>query len=214
MNIRQNFIEVLKEVGLSKITRSPYDTAWIARLGEVDKSLSLQALNWINENQLLDGSWGASMPQYYHDRVICTLAAMIALTKHGRRMQDRRQIERGQQALENLGKGATRGLMADPAGSTIGFGMNMPPLLAEAETLYIIPHQGEHVLGRLTRQRAAKLARLPGRLINRDVTVAFSAEMVGSDGLELLDREHIQEANGSVAYSPAATAFFVTYVNA
>jgi halimadienyl-diphosphate synthase len=213
MDPLQNFYQVLRNSGFSKISRSPYDTAWIARLGEFHQPLSLKALNWLSENQLPDGSWGASMPQYYHDRVICTLAAMIALTKQGKRAQDRRQIERGQQALENLGKGATRGLMADPAGSTIGFEMIMPTLLSEAESLKIISHQGEHVLGRLTRQRAAKLATLPGRLINRYVTVAFSSEMVGVDGLGLLDLENLQEANGSVAHSPAATAFYVAFVN-
>ena len=214
MDIRQNFHELLKETGLSKITRSPYDTSWIARLGELDNSLSLQALDWICGHQLPDGSWGASIPEYYHDRIICTLAAMTALTQRGRRAQDRRQIERGQRALETLSKGATRGLVADPAGATIGFEMIMPTLLAEAETLKIISRQGDHILGRLTHQRAAKLAALPEQTINRYVSVAFSAEMAGPDGLQLLDVEHIQEANGSVAYSPAATAFFVRYVRA
>lgn len=214
MDIRQKFHQVLKEAGRSKITRSAYDTAWVARLGEMDKLLSDQALNWICENQLPDGSWGASAPQYYHDRVICTLAAMTALTRRGRRAQDQRQIAHGKQALELLGRGATRGLMADPAGSTIGFEMIMPTLLAEAESLQIITRQEDHALGRLTRQRADKLAKLPGRLINRYVTVAFSTEMAGPDGLKLLDLENLQEANGSVAYSPAATAFFIEYVNA
>jgi halimadienyl-diphosphate synthase len=116
--------------------------------------------------------------------------------------------------LELLGKGATRGLIADPAGATIGFEMIAPTLLAEAESLQIITRQENHILGRLARQRAAKLAALPGRLINRYVTIAFSTEMVGSDGLKLLDLGQIQEANGSVAYSPAATAFFMRHVHA
>ena len=37
---------------------------------------------------------------YYHDRVLCTLAAMIALSYHGRRGQDKVQIENGKLALE------------------------------------------------------------------------------------------------------------------
>ncbi len=49
-------------------------------------------------------------------------------------------------------------------------------------------------------------------MINRYVTVAFSAEMIGMDGLHLLDLHNLQEANGSVAYSPAATAFVIRYV--
>jgi halimadienyl-diphosphate synthase len=213
MNICHDFQQVLKETGSSKITRSPYDTSWIARLGDLDKSLSDQALAWLCENQLSDGSWGANTPLYYHDRIICTLAAMTALTRRGRRAQDRRQIARGLEALESLGKGAGKGLVADPAGATIGFEMIMPTLLAEAESLQIITRQDDTILGQLSRQRLAKLATLPGRLINRYVSVAFSAEMAGAEGLSLLDVEHIQEANGSVAYSPSATSFFTIYVN-
>ncbi|MGC1376089.1 MAG: hypothetical protein WA821_07705 [Anaerolineales bacterium] len=212
MDIRQKMQQVLRDAGLSKISRSAYDTAWIARLGELDQHLSQQALNWLCENQLSDGSWGASAPQNYHDRVICTLAAMVALTRRGRRSQDRRQIERGQNALEMLSKGATRGLMADAAGATIGFEMIMPTLLAEVESHNIITHQRDGVLERLTRQRAAKLAKLPDHMINRCVTLAFSSEMVGANGVNLLDVERLQEANGSVGQSPSATAFFALYV--
>jgi halimadienyl-diphosphate synthase len=214
MNIRQLFCDVLNETGSSKITRSPYDTAWIARLGDLDKSLSDDALAWLCENQLSDGSWGAPAPLYYHDRVICTLAAMTALTRRGRRAQDRRQIAHGLESLETLNRGASRGLVADPAGATIGFEMIMPTLLAEAEKLQIITRQEDGILRQLSRQRQAKLATLPGRMINRYVSVAFSAEMAGEEGLSLLDVDRIQEANGSVAYSPSATAYFATFVRA
>lgn len=212
MDLRQKMRQVLQETGISKMSRSAYDTAWVARLGDLDQSLSQQALNWLCENQLPDGSWGANAPQHYHDRVICTLAAMVALTRRGRRSQDRRQIERGQHALETLSKNATRGLMADAAGSTIGFEMIMPTLLAEVEAHNIISHYDDTVLARLTRQRTAKLAKLPKNTISRNVTIAFSTEMVGHDGIQLLDIEHLQEDNGSIAQSPSATAFFSLYV--
>jgi halimadienyl-diphosphate synthase len=57
-----------------------------------------------------------------------------------------------------------------------------------------------------------KLEKLNHRKINRFSTAAYSSEMVGSQGLDSLDVEHLQEDNGSVAYSPAATAFFARYV--
>jgi len=44
------------------------------------------------------------------------------------------------------------------------------------------------------------------------VTMAFSAEMAGQDGQQMLDVENLQESNGSVAVSPSATAYFATYV--
>lgn len=208
IDTREQMKQVLKDAGMGKCSRSVYNTAWVARLGDLDRTLSNQALNWLAENQLPDGSWGAVAPVNYHDRVISTLAAMVALTMRGRRTQDRRQIERGQHALEMLSKGAARGLMIDPAGSTIGFEMIMPTLLAEVESHNIITHQKDGVLERLTRKRAAKLAKLPDNMINRNVSVAFSVEMVGKE-LHLIDAKNLQENNGSVACCPSATAFYI-----
>ncbi len=82
----QTFLELLKDFGRNDLALSntPYDSAWVARLKDVDAEMSNLALEWICEHQLADGSWGASFPFYYHDRVVCTLASMIALTYRGR----------------------------------------------------------------------------------------------------------------------------------
>ncbi len=209
MNLDENLAQLLREAGPGRMMNTAYDTAWVARLGDLDRSMSNPALEWICDHQLADGSWGAKAPIYYHDRLICTLAAMIALAQKGRRARDRHQIDRGLAALETLTSGATHGLMADPNGSTIGFEMIMPTLLAEAESLGIVHNQGQRILGRISRQRKAKLELLAGRMINRYVTIAFSAEMAGADGLRLIDIDNLQEANGSVGYSPSATAYFL-----
>lgn len=191
---------------------SAYDTAWIACLGELAPDLSNRALEWLIENQLPDGSWGAPQPTYYHDRVISTLAAMLALSKRGRRGQDRAKIQKGLAALDEITKNATRGLMADPNGATIGFELIVPTLVAEAEELGIIKQQKERILGKLQRLREIKMRKLRGIKINRFVTMAFSAEMAGRDNQSLLEVDQLQEANGSVAHSPSATAYFATYV--
>jgi halimadienyl-diphosphate synthase len=209
MDIYQSVYELLKEIGEGKMSNTAYDTAWAARLGEIDKNISEKALKWICDHQLKDGSWGASTPINYHDRVICTLAAMTALTKRGRRAQDRTQIEKGQIALDRIAAGATKGLTANSAGATVGFEMIVPTLLAEAEALGIIQHQHNHILGRLAHQRTTKLSLLQGQIVNRFVTMAFSAEMAGPDGLKLLDVDNLQEDNGSVGNSPSATAYFI-----
>jgi hypothetical protein len=60
--------------------------------------------------------------------------------------------------------------------------MIAPTLAAEAEKLGIIKNQGDRILGRLSRQRAKKLAFLKDNMISRHVTIAFSAEMAGLDG--------------------------------
>lgn len=189
-----------------------YDTAWVARLNDIDADLSNAALNWLCEHQLSDGSWGTEQPLYYHDRVVSTLSAMVALTYRGRRSQDRIQVERGLMALEQITSNATKGLTADVYGMPAGFEMIVPTLVAEAEKLGIIKQQGERILGRLTRLRNAKLSKLSGHKINRNITTALSAELAGKDSLNLLDVENLQENNGSVGNSPSATAYFALYV--
>jgi halimadienyl-diphosphate synthase len=204
--------KLIDEIGPGHMSSTAYDTAWTARLGEVDWNLSSHSLAWLAENQLPDGSWGAAAPMYYHDRVLCTLAAMIALTYRGRRGQDKVQIERGRLALERIVGGATQGLSADPNGATVGFEMIAPTLAAEAERLGIIKKQGDRILGRLSKQRAKKLSYLKDNMISKYVTIAFSAEMAGTDGKHMLDIKNLQENNGSIGLSPSATAYFATYI--
>ncbi len=189
------------------MTETAYDTAWVARLDDIDEDMGNHALEWICENQLPDGSWGARQPLYYHDRVVCTLAAMTMLARRGQRSSDRMQMERGLIALDRIASGATQGLKRDPNGATVGFEMIVPALLAEAEALGILQAQADPILSKLKNLRTAKLQRLHGHRINRTMTAAFSAEMAGMD-VQMLDVDELQEVNGSVAHSPSATAYF------
>ncbi len=209
----ETFVELLQKVGTgNNISSTSYDTAWIARLKDINANLGNHALEWVCENQHEDGSWGAVFPYYYHDRVICTLSAMIALTYKGRRQEDKLRIQRGLEALDRITAGATQGLQLDPNGATVGFEVITPTLVAEAEQLGIIKQQKERILGRLARLRELKMRKLQGLKVSRFITVAHSAEMTGKDKLDLLDIEHLQEENGSVGASPAATAHFALYV--
>ena len=200
--------QLLTEMGTGLITASAYDTAWVARLIEQDQDLGEAALEWLYAHQLADGSWGTEEPICFHDRVICTLSAMTTLARYGRRAHDHRLISNGRAALEKLTLGATRRLMANPAGATVGFEMLAPALAAEAEELGILSNQGDRILGKLEQQRKLKLAKLRGRQIDRTVTAAFSVEMVRED-LSRVDIDNLPEANGSIAYSPSATAFYL-----
>jgi halimadienyl-diphosphate synthase len=212
MNIIDAANELLGEIGPGKMSNTVYDTAWVAMLGEIDWELSNSALEWLSLKQLPDGSWGNNSLSYYHDRLICTLTAMLALSKRGRRAYDQHQVERGRDAIEKIISGATSNLAADPYGATVGFELIVPTLTAEAEAVGLIPSQQGRILGRLQNQRVRKLSLLNGKKISRFLTVAHSSEMVGSDGLHLLDLENLQEANGSIGYSPSATAFFALKV--
>jgi halimadienyl-diphosphate synthase len=203
---------LLKEMGDGHMANTAYDTAWLARLNDFDREMSNHALEWISENQLEDGGWGAKNVSYYHDRVISTLSAMIALNYRGRRAYDKNQIEKGLSALEQIAAGATRGLAADPNGATVGFEMIVPTLVAEAERMGIIKQQGDRILGRLSKMRKLKMAKLSGLKINRHLTAVLSSEMAGTDSTHLLDMENLQEPNGSVGYSPASTAYFALQI--
>src|SRR5215208_1926182 len=167
INIDEEIQKLLREIGPGRMSNTDYDTAWVARLGDAAWKLSNHAMEWIGEYQLADGSWGAKDIFYYHDRVISTLAAMIALTYRGRRARDKHQIENGLIALERITAGATQGLAADPNGATVGFEMIVPTLVAEAEKLGILKQQGTSILGRLRNLRAQKLSKLTGKKINK-----------------------------------------------
>jgi halimadienyl-diphosphate synthase len=208
----ENFPGLLRKLGNSKMSYSAYDTAWVARLDEFDPIMSNQALEWLSRNQNPNGSWGSERPMYYHDRVICTLSAMVALTHRGRRSRDKLQIEKGLKALEEIIAGATRSLMNDRSGETAGFESIVPTLVAEAEQLGIIKQQKEHLLGRLSQIRAAKLAKLTGHKISRFTSTSYLTEMVGKDRIDLLDIDNLQEMNYSIGTSPSATAHFALYV--
>jgi halimadienyl-diphosphate synthase len=235
MKLFEDVRTLLQEVGPGRMAGTAYDTAWVARLAELGEPIGKQALYWLRENQLTDGSWGAPDFCYYHDRLISTLAAATALARQGD-TRDRIRLQRAQVGLVT----AIKGLQVDPVGETIGFEMIMPTLLAEARSLGILrpgvtgtlrmaashalasknppakplsyAQRDEDYLQWLAQRRQAKIQSLPVGKINRYVTVAFSAEMVGMDGVGLLDLDHLQDSNGSVAQSPSATAYFAVHV--
>lgn len=64
------------------ISLSAYDTAWVALVEDIHGNGGPQfptSLQWISNNQLPDGSWGDSLIFEPHDRLISTLACVIAL---------------------------------------------------------------------------------------------------------------------------------------
>lgn len=71
---------ILRNLNDGEITISAYDTAWVALIDAGDKTPAFpSAVKWIAENQLSDGSWGDAYLFSYHDRLINTLACVVAL---------------------------------------------------------------------------------------------------------------------------------------
>ena len=79
---------------------SPYDIAWMARLRtSADNGARWPDLiDWLLANQHSDGSWGGKI-EYYHDRIVCTLATAIALHENGRTEQVQKAIKRAERYL-------------------------------------------------------------------------------------------------------------------
>ncbi len=155
MSFRQQFYDLLGEIGDGRMMNTAYDTAWAARMYELDKPVGEEALEWLRRHQLSNGSWGALEVQYHHDRFICTLAAATALAKVGLE-KDKKRWQRAQLAMST----SVYGLNADPTGKTVGFELIVPPLLAEARALGVIQQQDIKPLRSLPHYRAAKLAAL------------------------------------------------------
>ena len=71
---------ILRNISDGEITISAYDTAWVALIDAGDKTPAFpSAVKWIINNQLSGGSWGDAHLFSYHDRLINTLACVVAL---------------------------------------------------------------------------------------------------------------------------------------
>lgn len=209
MKVYEEIKQALKEMGKGKgaISPSVYDMTWIARLNEDGIPVGGQAVEWLRENQLDDGSWGEPQVPYHHERLVCTLAASVALARQGD-TKDQSLLQQAKGAIDEH----AHNLEQDPVGETIGFEMIVPTLLKEAQELDLI-NGGHSYLNKLIKKRQAKIAALPNGFVNRDSTVIFSAEMIQGSEHSLLDVDNMQEANGSIGCSPAATAWFFKNVS-
>lgn len=188
------------------IASTPYDTGWVAAIphpGDRRDPRFPTALNWITQNQWADGSWGSEIP-YLHDRIICTLAALIPLARFGRRRSDKQQLRRGERYLWQNAH-----LIEEFPCELVGFELLLPALVDRAIEAgvklppYMMAFQGE---------RERKLSLLPDEMIySPRVTVAHSLEFLGAN-VDPLRLSALKAANGSIGNSPAATAFLLHHM--
>ncbi len=181
---------------------SVYDTAWVARLGDPDAGGARwpDLLDWLLARQYPDGSWGGEIT-YYHDRIICTLAAMLALGENGHG----RLVEKALRRAEHYLWHHFHLLSRDPF-ELAGFELIFPTLLGEAQSLGLdVP---AHTCG-YGEIQTAKLRLIPMELLySPHISTVYSLEFLGPHG----DPERLRDAlsaNGSLGTSPATTAYYL-----
>ncbi len=180
-----------------------YDTAWLARIpAEKDGAAPAfpRILDWIKQNQRADGSWGGEI-EYIHDRIISTLAAILALAEWPDECAHKviaRGIEYIWQKVDRL----------ENEHETIGFEVIIPTLLKRCQTLgFNLPYPA---FARYERMCEEKLAKIPPDIrYSKNSPLAFSLESMG-DAFDVREAESLLESNGSVAMSPSATAYLLT----
>jgi halimadienyl-diphosphate synthase len=179
-----------------------YDTAWAARVAnESGKPMFPECIRWLLENQHPDGSWG-SQAANYHDRIISTLSAIMALKEiDGNTYYD--QIRRGEAYIwENMKR------LALDDYRLIGSELLFPSLMEQAESMGLnVPSH----LKVYQKEYNIKLKKIDRSLWYSPLTtLSFSLEFLG-DAVDTEQLPNVQLSNGSVANSPSATAFFLKY---
>lgn len=194
---------LVDSLGEGSMSATAYDTAWVARVpnpSKPDEPMYPAAYDWLLRNQNGDGSWGADIP-FAHDRVICTLTAIISLSSvPSRREESAPAVRRGVIYLNR----DRPNLHQDPA-ETVAFELLLPELARQARDLGLrLPYDDWEFVQTI---KADKLRRIPPRALYGGPTpLTHSLEYLG-DQLSSSLIERSQAANGSYGASPSSTAF-------
>ncbi|UCH88556.1 MAG: hypothetical protein JSV49_09905 [Thermoplasmata archaeon] len=203
INLKDEAINLLNNLDMGYMGGMAYDTAWIAKvpLNQTSKKpLFPQALLWLFSNQNNDGSWGASF-EYFHDRIISTLASIITLARTHRADKFKNNIKLGESYIWYHIKD-----LKDGEHETVAFELLYPSLMKEAESLNLnLPYHEKLYV----EEREKKLILGYSDLLSkRTSTITYSLEHLG-DNSRFENISTIQSENGSIGNSPAATAFIL-----
>ncbi|XP_047178780.1 ent-copalyl diphosphate synthase, chloroplastic [Vigna umbellata] len=194
---------ILSSLEDGEITVSAYDTAWVALVKDVNGSGAPQfptSLEWIAKNQLEDGSWGDQELFSAHDRIINTLACVIALKSWNMHPE---KCEKGMTFFkENLNKLEDENAEHMP----IGFEVAFPSLLDLARELEIDVPENSPILNKIFAMRNVKLTRIPREMMHK-VPTSLLHSLEGMSDLDWKSLLKLQSQDGSFLFSPSSTAF-------
>ncbi|KAG8375379.1 hypothetical protein BUALT_Bualt10G0093900 [Buddleja alternifolia] len=195
---------MLSTIEDGRISVSPYNTAWVALIKDIqgrDIPQFPSSLEWIAQNQLPDGSWGDEHVFCAYDRLLNTLACVVALRSWNV------HADKSEKGMSFIKKNMCTLEKANAEHMPCGFELVFPALLRRAENLGIedIPY-GAPVMREIYIAKDLKMDRIPNELIHKIHTpLLYSLE-----GLEDLDWQKLlklQENDGSFYSSPSSTAF-------
>ncbi|KAI4326509.1 hypothetical protein MLD38_031818 [Melastoma candidum] len=172
-----------------EISISAYDTAWVALVEDVDGSGRPQfpaAIEWIAKNQLEDGSWGDKDFSSSSDRILCTLACVVALKSW---QIHSHESEKG---IKFLKENISRLKDEDEAHMPSGFENTLHALMATARDLEMEIPFDHPALQEIYARREIKFSSLEG---------------IQMEGLNWENILRLQCDDGSFCTSPSSTAF-------
>nr|UNZ93479.1 isokolavenyl diphosphate synthase [Scutellaria baicalensis] len=191
----------LQNIDGGGISVSAYDTAWVALVEDIGGSGQPQfptCLEWISDHQFSDGSWGSHKFLYY-DRILCTLACVVALKTWNVHPQ---QCNKGLKFIkENIHKLADEEQVHMP----IGFEVAFPSLIETAKKIGIDVPEDFPGKKEIYAKRDLKLKKIPMDLLHNMATpLLFSLE--GMEGLDWQKLFRFRD-DGSFLTSPSSTAY-------
>ncbi|KAI7728382.1 hypothetical protein M8C21_009459, partial [Ambrosia artemisiifolia] len=207
-HVVKRYAESIKSIFVSmddgKISPSAYDTAWVALIDNMDGQRGCPqfplCLQWIANHQLPDGSWGEPLTFSAFDRLLNTLACVIALTYwkihpdkcgKGTKFVNENMNKLGNEKEEHM---------------TPGFELVFPSLIELACKLGIKVTIDSPVMKMIYARRDMKLAKIPKDIVHKIPTIMLYS-LEGMKDLEWDKLLKLQSENGSFLFSPAATAF-------
>jgi len=201
VNYVEEAIELVADLD-QRMGPSPYDIAWMARVpsdGD-DEPRWPELLTWLLDNQHPDGSWGGQI-EYYHDRIICTTAAIVALAENGTGVAAQHAVERGESYLwHHLHR-----LCLDPS-ELVGFELVFPTLLAQAQELGLDVPTHAYGYGEI---QMTKLRLIPPQMLySPTISTVYSLEFLGASG-DVAQLERALNGIGALGNSPATTAYYL-----
>ncbi|KAL2641406.1 hypothetical protein R1flu_008993 [Riccia fluitans] len=199
---------MFRSQGDGEISVSPYDTAWVALVPALDGSEGPQfpkCLEWIERNQTSGGSWGDEDFFLFYDRIVNTLACVIALKTWG---ANPHAIEKGVKFIqENLHRMECEEDIHMP----IGFEIVFPMMLKNAQALGLDLPFDAPVIKSTESERKKKLEKIPMEILHKHPTTLLHSLEGVHDLLDWSKLLKLQASDGSFLNSPASTACALMY---